>query len=868
MRRVPWNLRPKGLGEASRRSTLGLACLLALLGSTAEAQQQGTWQDTTYVDAIIRLDIENGPNAVVPALTYNTRLLLPLRQFAELAEIRVAAFALRDSATLVLEPGSVPLLFRPDRHTVTRGSDPVGHDSLDVVWWDGDLFVATALLDRLLGVSTSVEWAGLSATIGRSAGLPVVLRGRRERRRLMLGVTRPAPDVLDIALRQRMVDGAVATWSFTAARRGPSEQLSLDLGFGASLLGGSAELRPVLYGGDGYSGADLRWSWWKAWPERRDIRQLRIGDVQSSGRRSRLVEGIVVTNAPFIRSSEFDVEHLVNNVPAGWEAELYEDGRLLAYSDADAVGAFRVPLQLGYGQNPFELVLYGPGGETVRRTRTIRVPFSRLPSRRLEYSVAGGRCFYDPCDGLISADARYGLSSLVTVQAGWDAILGRDATPLWQPYAIVSGAPIPQLGLTGEAVVNGHTRAAANFEPSMDLRATAEYTAFSPAGARFGGAFAEAHRTETSLYWRPGWMGGLMFLQGAGVFSSGPYQRRQLQRLSATTMVGRFRYGFGVLHDRFTTTSTHSGHVAFDASAAAALSGPWSWLKASTVHAQLAVEPALGLTAMRGALGRKIGEAVRLDAGLGWLRGSGMSLELAFSTARPGPRFGARSRVTSQAGSEALVYATGSLAYDPRSRLLQLSDMSDLGRAGISGVLFRDDNANGRQDAGEPGLAGIPMRVGGWAAETDAQGRFAAWGMYPSEPLQIDVDTLSFTNPQLVLPASVMRVRPLPNAFGDISVPVVVGAEVSGFVLLGDDAVSGVQVVLRELNTGAEIRTLTYRDGGFYRGAVPPGEYEIIIPDAILERLHAIAQPLSIFVPPGAGEKRFDDLQLRLERLP
>ncbi len=160
------------------------------------------------------------------------------------------------------------------------------------------------------------------------------------------------------------------------------------------------------------------------------------------------------------------------------------------------------------------------------------------------------------------------------------------------------------------------------------------------------------------------------------------------------------------------------------------------------------------------------------------------------------------------------------------------------------------------------GWSGIPVRVGGFAAQTDSDGRFAAWGLFPSEPVQIDVDTLAFADPQLLLPASVIRVRPTPNAFGDIQIPVVVGAEIAGFVVLGDHAVPGVPVVLRELNTGKEITIVTFGDGGFYKAAVPPGEYEVTLPDSVLDGLNAYAPPLSIFVRPGP---RYDDLELRLE---
>ena len=856
----------------------GAAVLCAAVAVPARAQFAGharvpvaaraIWDDTTYVDAVIRLDFENGPSAVIPALTYDTTLLLPLRQFAQMAELNVAALALHDSALIVLEPGHVPLRFRPATHELQRGGEAIPYDTLNVVWWDGDLFVATRLLDQLLGVNTSVDWPSLSVMVGHTTMLPVIQRERRERRRMLIASRRPPPEALDLALRQRAVDGAVGTWSLTAAQNGPTSQMSLDLGLGAGLLGGSAELRPIVYASQGVSSSELRWSWTRVWPGM-GVSQLRVGDIQSYGLHSRLIDGAALTNAPYIRSSEFDVEQFVTNVPRGWEAELYEGGRLLAYADADAIGAFRVPLQLGYGQNPFDVVLYGPGGETVRQARTVRVPFSRLPSHHFEYALAGGSCRYDPCDGLVSADARYGVSSNMTVQGGMDVLGRRTGTTLWQPYGVVSGAPLPSLGLTGEAVGNDHLRASANYEPSLDLRLTGAYTHFTPSGNLSGGPLSESGRSEATLYWRPGWMRGASFLQGAAVYSTGPLMQRSLTRLSGTTRYGLFRYSLGVLNDvTHQAGAAGAHHLSFDAGADAVLHGPWRWLRAASVQGQLAVEPSRGLTAARTSFGRSIGRGLRMDAGLGWLRGTGMTIELAVNTAMPGPRFGARSRAAANGYNQALLYTSGSIAVDPRTQLTRLSDASDLGRAGISGILFRDDNDNGVRDPGEPGLSGIPVRVGGWPAQTDAQGRFAAWGMYPSEPLQIEVDTLSLGNPQWMLPAPVLRVRPSPNAFGEVEVPVVVGGEVGGFVVLGEEPLPNVPVVLRELNTGIEITIVTYSDGGFYKGAVPPGEYEVTVTDAMLDRLHADAPPLSIFIPPGNGEKRYLDLNLRLQPRP
>ena len=835
------------------------------LRSAPVIERDSAGRDTAFVEAVVQLTFENGPAAVVPALEFNSTLLLPLHRFLDMAGIKVDTFALGDSAVAVLEPGSVRLRFLPRYALLTRGSERVAYDTADVAWSDGDLFVATGLIDRLIGVNTEVDWENLSVIVGRTGGLPVVQRARRERRRQLLVQPGLVAAALDIPLRQRTVDGAVFSWSVTAATSGPTNQLAADLGFGAALLGGGAELRPQLWSDHGVTNAQLQASWTRAWTDSYWIRQARLGDVQTSGLRSMLIEGAVITNAPFIRSSEFDIEPIVGNVPAGWEAELYDGGRLVGYADANTLGAFQVPLQLRYGENPFNLVLYGPAGETVQQKRTIRVPASRLPGGQFEYALAAGGCQYDPCNGLVSADFRYGLSSHVTVQGGSDGFARKTGGTLWQPYAVISAAPAPALGLTGEAVVNGHLRASADYSPDEDLHATASVTRFAPAGAAYGGAGAATSETDGSVFWRPGWMRGALFFSGTGLVSVMPGLRQVVERLSGTTQVGPVRYSLGVLYSTLTRTAAgDSSGFAIDASADAIVRGGWSWLRTSNVQGQLAFEPAYGLTALRAAYGRRLTQLLRLDAALGWYRVGGVTLELGLTTATRGPQAGTRSRFA-QGGSQALTYSSGSVAYDPRSRLLKLGDGADLERAGVSGVVFRDDNGNGVQDPGEPGLAGIPVSVGGYAAVTDSSGRFSAWGLLPWELARIDVDTLALPDPHLLLPASVLRIRPAPNAFGDVRVPVVVGAEISGFVVMGERALAGVPVVLRELDSGRTITVMTFADGAFYREAVPPGDYEVTLPSDVLDQLNAYAPPLSIFVPPGPGDKRFADLELRLE---
>ena len=106
-----------------------------------------------------------------------------------------------------------------------------------------------------------------------------------------------------------------------------------------------------------------------------------------------------------------------------------------------------------------------------------------------------------------------------------------------------------------------------------------------------------------------------------------------------------------------------------------------------------------------------------------------------------------------------------------------------------------------------------------------------------------------------------------PNSFQAINVPVVVGAEISGYLLFDNHGLGGVPIELRNLTIGRTITLVTFSDGGFYQVSIPPGEYEIGVPAEVLERLGAAVEPLSINVPSGQGDKRIEELIVTVERI-
>src|SRR3546814_12795986 len=86
------------------------------------------------------------------------------------------------------------------------------------------------------------------------------------------------------------------------------------------------------------------------------------------------------------RSDSFDKTSFRGDLPAGWDAELYRNGQLLAFATPNGDGRYEfldVPLQ--YGTNRFEIVLYGSQGQIRREIKQLQVGTDSIPPREPWY---------------------------------------------------------------------------------------------------------------------------------------------------------------------------------------------------------------------------------------------------------------------------------------------------------------------------------------------------------------------------------------------------------------------------------------------------------------------------------------------------
>ena len=120
-----------------------------------------------------------------------------------------------------------------------------------------------------------------------------------------------------------------------------------------------------------------------------DATHFALGEVQ--GRPSRMLavssgRGAEVTNRPLFNPVAFDRTRFEGDLPAGWDAELYRNGELLAFSRSNGSQRYMFEdVPLIYGDNRFEIVIYGPQGQQRSRLEHLNVGQEQVPPGQTWY---------------------------------------------------------------------------------------------------------------------------------------------------------------------------------------------------------------------------------------------------------------------------------------------------------------------------------------------------------------------------------------------------------------------------------------------------------------------------------------------------
>ena len=569
-----------------------------------------------------------------------------------------------------------------------------------------------------------------------------------------------------------------------------------------------------------------------------DVSLLSTGIVAASapGR------GAVLTNRPIERPDALDKTTFRGDLPAGWDAELYRNGQLLAFTSPNGDGRYEfidVPLQ--YGANRFEIILYGPQGQIRREIRQVQVGMDSIPPQQTWYWAGFAQ---ENADLIEFGDRRRGA-----FRRGWRGTMGV------------------------ERGLDTRTSAAAYFHSLLIENVRYNYgevalrRSIGPTLLEVGGSYAD----NGGLAARASWLAafGETYVRADAMRGWGGFVSDRLTNningITSVSVDQSIKLGRTVLPLHFDVRQVErwSGVDSLEASARASASfraltftGQLDWSRTKVpvgpdppdnLTASLLANARIGRVRVRGEARFALSGA-NADSRMtliGEWAGKGdaewrteLGYDRGLDRARAGVGYTRRFNKLQLTGfgevaSDGSVAASLALAFSfgPKSNGgWRVSSEKLASRGQVVAEVWMDENGDGVRQPSEAALPDVPLTAGTAFvdAATDKAGRGAIDGLEPFRPVMIGIDAGSLPDPyvQPALPGVV--VTPRPGVATRVLLPMAAAGEIEGSLRRdGGNPIEGLGVELVDAEGRVRATTITEFDGYFLFEGVAYGRYTV-----------------------------------------
>ena len=375
-------------------------CLLLLLQIQNQAAAEPAKQQLTDDDLVV-VELRVGHQVLTDNLFVyktDTTLLLPLEELSGLLEFPIVVNSQQRTASgWFIKPENSFSLDTNDRTVTLAGEESPLPDANNIIAQYNELYVPSRLLEQWFQLTLTLNFADLRLNVKSLEPLPLEQRLAREKGRNSLNRKgNNAETIRYQADRYRWASYPTldANVESTYTRQDNQTSAAASLSATGDLLKHSAFLNYNYNSRTESQNIRFNLSRYASTPEQRlpgGLFNYQLGDLYTTG--DALISsggdgvGISMSSSAFNQQSNYSTTVIEGDAPAGWEAELYRNNSLLAFQAVSSDGIYRFEdIELNYGNNNFEVRLYGPQGQSRIDRSSNYIGTNQLPAGRFNYA--------------------------------------------------------------------------------------------------------------------------------------------------------------------------------------------------------------------------------------------------------------------------------------------------------------------------------------------------------------------------------------------------------------------------------------------------------------------------------------------------
>ncbi|MBC7866294.1 MAG: hypothetical protein H7X88_02060 [Gloeobacteraceae cyanobacterium ES-bin-316] len=719
---------------------------------------------------------------------------------------------------------------------------------------NGIIYIESSLLAEAFGITVTFNFRSLTCILKSTFEFPLLKEMRLQKMRNNLSKIQGEikPDTI-IKRSYHLFKPGMADWGFTTTQISNIRSLNrFNVGFGTELLFGEANISYDSYNQPKFDSRQLNYLWRWVDNDKKVIRQAQAGRISTNTFSfiNAPINGVLIRNTPTTLRKATGHYFISEKTEPNWDVELYINNVLVDYTKADPSGFFNFKVPIVYGYTTLTLKFYGLAGEERIVERTTNNAFTLLPAKEFEYSLSGGLLQDSLNSSMGRAELNYGVNRTLTLGGGLEylsSIPGANKIP----FAKMSLQPFSKLLITAEYAHSVKTRAFLNYSFRKNSFLEIDYALFKEGQMATPFNAIKELKAKLSMPLRFKSLGGYTNLQFARfVYANTDYTQ------ASVVLSGYFKeFGMNSTTEIFWTPQKN-GYVATARSTlgfSVRLKNGFN-VRPSAIYSlndrKISMYNAeIEKNIKRGFISLSYQQNITYN---NYVLGATLKYDLRFARTNLSTLVSKNTVTTSQ-------NAQGSFAFGSGNNNVHASQLSSLGKGGISVYPFLDMNDNGVFDKGERMVKLTSLKIMSSNVLFDKKDsiiRIPGLQAFTNYNLQFndrDLENISWR-----FRHQLYQVLIDPNQFKRIDIPVTVMGEVNGLVFLNNGSstkgMGRILVKIYKRNEAVKIaETLSETDGYFQYLGLKSGEYTARLDSVQLAKLglSAITEALDFTIRPN-----------------